>query len=354
MSVGDFDSRRLATTEFLTEGLGGKLTRSVDLLLRASAEDSFGDWGQLAITYACGSIVERVFWVGRGRWMGYFEDVAPISDDERGLLQEYAPLLSDAKLPPDFQNVRSLLMSPDTLLDGSFFHKYFSGFPLRRPVPEWYPVFRAALIASEYLTENPITSFFMFLRDGNIEKFQERALSPDAVLNALQDDRHVYPYFGEHTWRESVVAGFIRYTEFLSAMGSIFPGANTEPFGETTDIPTRIVDRDILYSVVTPFRWRFPSDQRALAAYDTVFTAFMKLTSGEFAKYPEMGVQWSQAQTYIQVIRLSQQFFGSDVRAEGRVDPMFVLERQRRSTAVTSRLQDLRGEGSEEEPRQNM
>jgi len=53
MSVSDFDSRRLATTGFLTEGLGGKLTRSAHLLLRASAEDSFGDWKKSAITYAC-------------------------------------------------------------------------------------------------------------------------------------------------------------------------------------------------------------------------------------------------------------------------------------------------------------
>jgi hypothetical protein len=347
MSVSDFDSRRLATTEFLTEGLGGKLTRSADLLLRASAEDSFGDWKKSAITYACGNIVERVLWVGHGRWMGYFEDVAPISADERGLLQEYAPLLSDAKLPADVQNIRKLLMNPDALLDGSFFRRYFPDFPLHYPVPEWYPVFQAVLIASEYLTESPITSFFLFLRDGNIEKFQERGLSPDAVLKALEDDHRVYPYFGEHAWRESVVAGFIRYTEFLSAMGNIFPAVNTGPFAETPDIPTRIVDRDILYSVVKPFRWRFPSDPRALATYHTVFMAFMKLTSEEFAKYPEMGVQWSEAETYIQVIRLSQQFFGTDDRAGGQEDPMFVLERQRRSTAMASRLQELRGEGFE-------
>lgn len=347
MSVSDFDSRRLATTEFLTEGLGGKLTRSADLLLRASAEDSLGDWKRSVITYACGNVLERVLWVGHGRWMGYFADVAPISADERGLLQEYAPLLSDAKLPTDVQNLRNLLMNPDTPLDGSFFRQYFSGFPLRHPVPEWYPVFQAVLIASEYLTENSITSFFLFLRDGNIEKFQERAISPDKVLNALRDDHHVYPYFGEHAWRESVVAGFIRYTEFLSAMGNIFPVVNTEPFAETKDIPIRIVDRDILYSVVRPFRWRFPSDPRALATYQSVFMAFMKLTSEEFAEYPEMGVQWSEAETYIQVIRLSQQFFDTDDRAGGQEDPMFALESQRRSTAVASRLQELRGEGFE-------
>jgi hypothetical protein len=347
MSVSDFDSRRLATSEFLTEGLGGKLTRSAELLLRASAEDSFGDWKNSAITYACGNIVERVLWIGYGRWMGYFEDVAPISADERGLLREYAPLLSDANLPADVQNIQSFLINPDTLLNGSFFRQYFPGPPLDHPVPEWYPVFQAVLIASEYLTQNPITSFFLFLRDGNIEKFQERALSPDAVLNALRDDHHVYPYFGEHAWRESVVAGFIRYTEFLSAMGNIFPTVNTESFAETSDIPARIVDRDILYSVVRPFRWRFPGDQRALATYHTVFKAFRKLTAEEFAKYPEMGVQWSEAETYSQVIRLSQQFFDTDDRAEGQEDPMFVLERQRRSAAVDSKLRELGGEGFE-------
>src|ERR1700758_5421944 len=99
MSVSDFDSRRRATAEFLTEGLGGKLTRSAEMLMRASVEDAFGDWKQAAITYACGNIIERVVWVGQGRWMGYFDDVAPISGDERSLLREYAPLLNDAKLP---------------------------------------------------------------------------------------------------------------------------------------------------------------------------------------------------------------------------------------------------------------
>jgi hypothetical protein len=268
MNVSDFDSRRRATAEFLTEGLGGKLTRSAEMLMRASVEDTLGDWKQSAITYACGNIIERVFWVGQGRWMGYFDDVAPISGDEQDLLQEYAPLLNDAKLPTDFQNVRSLLMNRDSVLDESFFSRYFSGIPLRRPVLEWYPVFQASLIVSEYLTESPITAFFLFLRDGNAEKFQEHVPSPNAVMNALQENHHVYPYLGERAWRESVIAGFIRYTEFLSAMGDIFPGVDTQPVAETPDdIPIRIVDRDILYAGARPIPVAISKQRRSVPCF---------------------------------------------------------------------------------------
>ena len=355
MSVSDFDYRRLATAEFLTEGLGGKLTRSSEMLMRASIEDASGDWKQSAITYACGNIIERVFWVGQGHWMGYFEHVAPISGDERSLLQEYEPLLNDARFPTDFQNVHKLLINRDSVLDESFFSRYYSGTPLRRRVSEWYPAFQAALVVSEYLTESPITAFFLFLRDGNEEKFLEHAPFPDAVMKALQNNPHVYPYFGEHTWRESVIAGFIRYTEFLSAMGDIFPEVNTRLFAETPDdIPTRIVDRDILYADIRPFRWRFPSDERARAAFQAVLMVFMKMVSQEFAKYPAMGIQWSQEGTYFQVVRLSQRFFGAndseDEYAEGLQDPDLVLERRRRSAALESRLRELRGEDSERVP----
>jgi hypothetical protein len=347
MSVNKFDSRVANTAEFMTGGLGGKLTRSAKLLLSASVEHAFGQWKQSAITYACGNIIERALWVGCGRWMGFFEDWPPISSDEQSLLREYAPQLNDARFPADFQRTRDLLVISG---DHPNLSRYlFIERPLRRPARDWFPVFQAALIVSEMLTEGPITAFFLFLIDGNVENFQEQAPSPDKVMTALQDNHDVYSYFGERAWRESVIAGFIRYTEFLSAMVDIFPLVGTRPLADTPDIPSRVVDRDILYVNVRAFRWRIPDDKRALAAFQAVLEAFIKLTSQELSKYPAMGVQWSQEDTYLRVLRLSQHIFGvSESKgeyAEGQEDSDLVLERSARSVALESRLREVRGKG---------
>jgi hypothetical protein len=114
----------------------------------------------------------------------------------------------------------------------------------------------------------------------------------------LQDNDFIAPFHADPKRPEPVVAGFIRYTEFLSAMDGTFPDISTESFAENDEaIPNRIVDRAILFSFLGQYRWRFPA--RTFERFQAVFLAFAQLTASEFAKYPAIGVQWSYAETFL-------------------------------------------------------
>jgi hypothetical protein len=164
MNASELDFRRANTRDFLSAGVGGKLTHNADILMRASAQDFSDEKRRLAAMYACGNIIERVFWLALGRWTGYFDDALPISAEERGFLIDNAPLLRETKMPSRFQNVTDVLTSSNISIDDTFFRERLSGFRLPGPMREWFPIFRSALIASEYLTESAITYFFLFLQ----------------------------------------------------------------------------------------------------------------------------------------------------------------------------------------------
>jgi hypothetical protein len=345
MSASDFDFREVATSEFMNRGLGAKLTDNSQALIRGLSEGVFSDSDRWAISFACGSIIERVLWQAYGIWIGYFNAVPPVTESEKEFLGEHAELLKELEMPPQFQELGLRLGYLDSATEESFYRETLQFFPLGRQMPEWFPTFQASLITSELLNEASITSFFLFLRGGDVKQFNEQTPDPNAVFSHLQDDDFTAPFHIDPKRPEPVIAGFIRYTEFLSAMDGIFPDINTESFAGTDQaIPNRIVDRDILFSFFSQYRWRFPA--QGFERYQAVLMAFAKLTESEFSRYPAMGIQWSSVETFMAVMRLSQKFFfefsEDDLQAEE--DPLIIDERQRRRRAFNLRIQALRGD----------
>jgi hypothetical protein len=344
MSVSDFDFREVATSEFMNRGLGAKLTDNSQVLIRGLSEGAFSDADRWAISFACGSIIERVLWQAYGMWLGYFAPVPPVTEFEKEFLGEHAELLKELEMPPQFQELCLRLGHLDSAKDESFYRETLPFIPLGRQMPEWFPAFQALLITSEMLNEPAITSFFLFLQRGDVEQFNKQTLDPNAVFSHLQDDAFTAPFHADPKLPDPVIAGFIRYTEFLSAMDGIFPDISTESFARTDEaIPNRIVDRDILFSSLSQYRWRFPA--RSFERYHAVLLAFTRLTASEFAKYPAMGIQWSFAETYSSILRLSQKFFFefSEEDLQGEEDPLVISERQRRRRAFDLRIRALRG-----------
>jgi hypothetical protein len=345
MNVSDFDFREAATSEFMNHGLGAKLTDNSQAIMRGLSEGTFPEADRWAISFACGSIIERVLWQASGIWMGYFNFVPPVTGSEKEFLGEYAGLLKELEMPAQFQQLSYQLGHLDSATDVSFYRETLPFIPLGRKMPEWFPAFQASLITYELLNEPAITSFFLFLRQGDVEQFKKQMPNPNAVFSHLQDRDFTAPFHADPERPEPVIAGFIRYTEFLSAMDGIFPDIATQSFAKSDQpVPNRIVDRDILFSVLGQYRWRFP--RNSFERLHAVLFAFGELAASEFAKYPAMGIQWSFAETYGSILHLSQKFFAefSEEDFQGEEDPRVIDERQRRRRAIDLRIQALRGD----------
>jgi hypothetical protein len=345
MNVNDFDFREAATSEFMNHGLGAKLRDNSQVIMRGLSEGAFPDADRWAINFACGSIIERVLWQSFGIWMGYFNAVPPVTESEKEFLGEYVGLLKELEMPPRLLDLCYRLGHLDSPTDVSFYRETLPFITLGRQMPEWFPAFQASLITYELLTEPAITSFFLFLQQGDVEQFKKHAPDPTAVFSHLQDNDLTAPFHADPERPEPVIAGFIRYTEFLSAMDGIFPNIATQSFVRIDQpLPNRIVDRDILFSVLGQYRWRFPRNSGE--RFQAVLFAFGELAASEFAKYPAMGIQWSFAETFSSIVHLSEKFFFefNEEDLDGEEDPLVIDERQRRRRAINLRIQALRGD----------
>ena len=351
MNASDFDARQEATSRFLDEGLGMRLTQNSQILMSAVSQDFLGELQGLAIKFACGNIAERVLWLAYGVWIGYFNPVPPVSEFEKGFLKEYSGRLSYIGMPTEIEQLCENLGRLDLPTSTFFYRETFPFFPLTRPMPEWFPVFQAILIIQELLNEPAITPLFLFLQQGNLQAFKNRVPNPDGVFSRLLEQDYVRAFRDDFEEPESVVAGFIRFTEFLSAMDGIFPNIDTRTSPDLSEeIPDRIVDRYILSSYLGQFRWRFPSNEAE--RFEAVIMSFSNLVSTQFEQHRSMGIIWSFNDTYTEIMRLSLRFFplwnGEGAQAEndpeGIVDPAVLEDQRRRIAAIQRRVRALGGD----------
>jgi hypothetical protein len=341
MPANDVLFRTHATNHFLTHGLGGKLSHDASIIIESHALESSAP-GQRELFVACGSMLERIFWVGLGHWLGYFQpEIQPLSTTEKAFLVSHAEQLRQYPWPSDFLQVFELLVNPETNSGTRFFSEQIVGSALDQGSKELWPAFQAAHIISESLTEGPIRSFFDFLQNSDLEEFSRQKPSPQAVFNSLQNDGSDDNQVTGFSRRDAVVAGFIRYAEFLSAMDSLFPStgvilAKRETdltpeekmlhaiFGEKTlgkldaELPAEtghgakmLRDREVLAQEIRGIiQWRIPRNARARAAHWAVHSAFAEMASEEFLKNSSSGVSWSATNSFREFVRLSSRFFG--------------------------------------------
>jgi hypothetical protein len=324
MSANDPELRRAVTEEFLSEGLGGKLSRNASMLTHLHRIGMGGILGsniQLASALACGNIIERILWMGLGQWLGYLQNTAPLSPKEKAFLIENAPVFYENQWPKSFTHMMGLLVDPQTDTGASFFANQIAGSERARGAKELFPVFQAAHVIGELLTEGPITAFFIFLRDGGAQVFGRQTLRPNEVFNFLGEHNNLYDFSAlpqQPQQPEAVVAGFIRYTEFLSAMDDLFPGVDKTAYGtEGRTMPAKVNDRELLASeIIEIIKWRVPAAETALAAYMQAHGEFLTLISDQFDRYPELALEWSLPETHAELLRLSKRFFGVKVLSE--------------------------------------
>ncbi len=342
MNASEFDERRIATSEFLDHGLGATLTANAQLLMRGM-ELSPSDEDRWLATFACAYIIERVLWQAIGIWMGYFTPIAPVNEEERAFLRDHVGHSAEFGLPESFQELGLRIGHLETGTDTSFYRETFRFIPLGRSVPEWFPVFQATLISAELLSGSAMTSFFLFLHRGDPGSFEKTNLDRDAILSYLGEREYTDAFLDDSRRPEAVIAGFIRYTEFLSAWDAIFPDVET---GGSVELSDRVLDRDILRSFLTQHRWRFPD--RSFERYQAVVNAFMHLTATEIARHPAMGVQWSPGETFIEIARLSRKAF-LDSRDEEVFDEEDSFERDVRKMRLEALQRRIRAlsEGAE-------
>ena len=350
MNVSDYASRQVATERFLSDGLGARLTQNADILMSGISQGFLGELQGLGIKFVCGNIAERVLWLAYGVWIGYFNPVLPVSETERRFLAEYSNRLSYVGMPADMEQLCEKLAHLDLTAFASFYPLNFPFFPLTRAMPEWFPVFQAVLITQELLNEPAITPFFLFLQQGNLDTFNQRSPSPDGVFSRLLEDDYARVFGDDFGEPEPVIAGFIRFTEFLSAMDGIFPNVDTRSIpGSADEIPERIVDRYILSSYLVQYRWRLPINQSE--RFHAVIMAFSSVVKIEFDRHHSMGISWSFSDTHMEIMQLSSRFFSlmngeatqADNDPQGIEDPEVLEQQRRRITAIQQRVRALGG-----------
>jgi hypothetical protein len=346
MSVNEFSRRQIVTSEFLNHGLGEKLTENARVLIEGLANGDFAGATGPAIAFASGSIAERVLWQAAGTQIGYFDAIAPVTETEKQFLTEHLGSLEELGLPDWIAEVSTRLVHLDSATNSSFYGNL--RLPLATLMPEWFAVFQSALIASEPLNYGPITAFFLFLDHGNLEEFKKQTPDPSSVFSHLHDDQFFSNFFSDLSRPEPILAGFIRFTQVLSALDAIFPDVAPDSFSESEKaFPIRVVDRYILFTLLTHYRWRFPA--KGFQHWQAVLFAFIELTEREFSRNPSLGVRWSYGDTFSTVVRLSRKFFfgydQSDV--DGEEDPTLKDESRRWQQAITERTAFLRDRGSE-------
>ena len=118
--------------------------------------------------------------------------------------------------------------------------------------------------------------------------------------------------WGEKSCPAAVVAGFIRYTEVLTAMDDLFPAVDSRKHElEQRSVLGSIRIREALAEEIKDIiRWRIPDTSQGLAAYRTVRATFLQIVSDHFHQHPNSDLQWSPVGTYSALIRLADRFFG--------------------------------------------
>jgi hypothetical protein len=293
--------RQLVTEEFMTFGLGAKLTGQADSFI--SDRDS-NDERVLAL----GSIVERTLWIGLGRWLRYFDPVVSITSDEMGMLREHRTALAAEEWPELFSEVTQSLISY-TGQAAEFGDPLISS-ELAQGEESIFPIFQAATLLAEDLTEGQMTIFFRYLRYGNKDIFQELP-----AANALFDALHRYDRV-EHVASDIekpgvVLAGFIRYTEFLSAMDDLFPTVNEHEADTNEEVKAmQSAPRELLATEIAKIiQWRIPSDREAVERYKAARTTLFKVWSTQLDAHQELALQWSEFESFGALIHLSNRFF---------------------------------------------
>ena len=350
MSASEFYDRATATTEFLEHGLGANLSDVASGVATTAFQSDEADERERrsSALYAAGTIMERAAWLAIGNWIGYFESARVASDGEREFFQEYADAIPPESLPDVLRDVRNYLANREESSDSDFLRNFNGGFRLKEPMVAWYPCFQAMLTVSEMLSGAAITTFFRFLQNGDEGIFKEYEPKPEAVMDALRAEGDPDYVFINRRSQESVLAGFIRYTEYLSAMDGLFPlvqatDLNTDP----SEIPARIVDRDLLLILQSQVRSRYPSDEYVFDRFSAVLFAFVRLAQRQFDSHRSLAVQWQADRTVAEILNFSQRFFFPFTphnTEEGQADPQDADARRARVIAMDKRIQEIRAE----------
>jgi len=316
---------KLATERFMTDGLGGRLSRNGRLInpVASGIEPMYR-----AASTVCGNIAERVLWAGLGWWFGCFEQIEAITLEERAFLEEHSQLLKKEEWPPEYKHIFSLLLDRNANSGPTFFQEQLQGSNVPNSI-DVFPIFQAAHAISEDLTDGLVSSFFLFLREGDIEDFAQRTPSPNEIFRALELSEHSLHSIWSFGSPAAVVAGFIRYTEFLTAMDSLFPAGHVLQHGsEQTSALESMRNREALAEEIKEIiRWRIPNTSRGLVAYQTVRATFLQIVSDQFHQRLDSALQWSPVETYAELIRLADRFFGLKERVlEGAAEGSTYME----------------------------
>jgi hypothetical protein len=359
--------RALTTDQFLNHGLGCRLSHDASTFIDANVSESH-TMGSYGLVIACGSIVERVFWLELGQWLNYFKnDVESLNTEEKGLFVEGATILSEYPWPNGFSQTLELLSRPDFIVTTSLFNDQIDSSGISKGSAELRPVFQAAHVISEGLTVGPIPAFFRFLSEGDIGYFNSRSPLPERINEWLRVQAPDHGLQNEIGQREEVIAGFIRYTQFLSAMEGLFPFAGEvlseqEPqitpeekllhaiLGEESEDEAASVEntqRQLLAREISEIiRWRVPMTARARVAFYAVQLAFRKVVSKEFQKYSSSGLSWHSKQTEDEILRLSARFFGMGKPEQRALQELMGVDStavEAKGTAEFGKLREMEG-----------
>lgn len=342
--------------KFLQSGLGASLTHSAANLMAAAVDDELDESERKSVAlFASKTLIERVGWLALGNWIGYFADAKIASDEERSFFKEYRELVPTESLPLGLREVRNNLAEQDSITDSFFLRHFNAGFVLKRPMVEWYSTFEAALTLSEMLSEGPINAFFNFLQIGDAGIFKEHEADPDQVMSALKMTGADAFAFTNEKHPESVIAGFIRFTEYLSAMDGLFPNIelNAQSQFVPHENPARFADRDILLVLLAQMRWRFPADENGFSRFSAVLFAFINFGNQQFHRERSLAVQWDNGESMHRIFVLAQRFFFPFVQqdTEGReqVDPRQLEAQSYRQEAMKRRLQEIQESDNEQQ-----
>lgn len=354
MAVSEFDAR-VRTREFLQSGLGASLTHSAANLMAAAVDAELDESERKSVAlFAAKTILERVGWLAFGNWIGYFADAEIASDEERSFFREYRELVPTESLPQGLREARNNFAEQDSITDFFFLRHFNAGFVLKRPMTEWYSTFEATLTVSEMLNDGPITSFFNFLQIGDAGIFKEHQADPDQVMSALMMTGADAFAFTNEKHPESVIAGFIRFTEYLSAMDGLFPNIELDASQFVPRaIPTRFADRDILLILLAQIRWRYPADENGFGRFSAVLFAFINFGHQQFDRERSLAVHWDSNESMRQIFVLAQRFFFPFVQqdAEGReqLDPRELEAQSYRQDAIQRRLREIQESDDEQQ-----
>jgi hypothetical protein len=110
----------------------------------------------------------------------------------------------------------------------------------------------------------------------------------------------------------AVIAGFIRYIEFLTSLDALFPEVNKFAYlrRSVNELPEGAFLREqIAQEIIKIIQWKIPIGERAANRYTAVRVAFFNMVRAEFERYPESGLHFSIGRSESELARLSYRFF---------------------------------------------